>query len=68
MVLDQACVILEHIGWFQYLNKLQGFHEEMTLEFLQNLQNGSTTLRGRDIVVSKAVIAEVTGLPVEGKK
>lgn len=33
-VSDQAHAILEHAGWMQYLNRLQGFHEELTLEFL----------------------------------
>jgi len=68
IVSDQALVILERAGWMQYLNKLQGFHEEMTLEFLQNLQNGSTTVRGRDIKVSEAIIAEVTRLLAKGTK
>lgn len=37
MVSDQACAILKRTGWLQYLNKLQGFHNEMTLKFLHNL-------------------------------
>ncbi len=57
MVSDQASAILKRAGWMQYLNKLKGFHEEMKLEFLQN---GSTTVRGRDIKVSQAIIAEFT--------
>lgn len=63
---DQACVILQRVSWLHYLTKLQGFHEEMTLEFLQNLDNGCTTVKGRNITVSKVVIAEVSGLPAEG--
>lgn len=67
MVSDHAHAILERT-WLQYLNKLQGFHGEMKLEFLQNLQNGSTTVRGGNITVSEAVIAEVTRLPAKGIK
>lgn len=66
MVPNQARAILEGINWLQYLNNLQGFNEEMTLEFLQNLQNGSTTIRGRNITIFEAVIAKVTRLPAEG--
>jgi len=40
----------------------------MTLEFLQNFQNGNTTVRGRNITFSEVVIAKVTRLPTEGTK
>lgn len=40
----------------------------MTLEFLQNLQNDGTIVRGMDTTVFEAIIAEVTGLLVEGTK
>lgn len=36
-VSEQAHEILQRVGWLQYLTKLQGFHEEITIEFLQNL-------------------------------
>jgi len=40
----------------------------MTLEFLQNFQNGHTMVRGKNIMVSEEIIAEVTGIPVEGTR
>jgi len=68
MVSYQACAILERAEWLQYLNRLQDFHEGLRLEFLHNLHNGSTTIKGRSIIVSEVVITEVTELPVEGTK
>ncbi len=68
MISDQAHAILECTGWLQYLNRLQGCHEEMTLEFLQNFQNGSTTVRGKSITIYEVAIAKVTGLPAERTK
>lgn len=68
MVSDQTCKILEHAGWLQYLNILQGFHEELTLEFLQNLQNYSTVVKGISMTVSEEVMVEVTQLLAEGVK
>jgi len=38
------------------------------LELLQNLQNGSTTVRGRPIIVTEVILAEVTGLLTKGMK
>lgn len=40
----------------------------MTLKFLHNLLNGSTTVRGRDLTVVEAVIAKVTRILTEGTK
>lgn len=68
MVSDQAREILERTGWLQCLNSLQGFHEELTLEFLQNLQNSSTVVKGISMVLSKEILAKVTRLPTEGAK
>lgn len=67
MVLDQARAILKCPNWLKYLNKLQGFHKEMTLELLQKLQNGSTTVGGGYITISEVVIAKFTGLPTKGE-
>jgi len=47
---------------------LQGFHEEITLEFLQNLQNDSTVVKGISMMVSKEFLVEVTRLPAKGVK
>jgi len=68
MVSDQAHEILEHAGWLQYLNRLQGFLEELALDFLQNLQNSSTMVKGISMVVSEEVLPEVTQLSMEGVK
>ena len=59
MVADQAHKILECIGSLYYLKRLQGFHKELTLEFLQNLQNDSTMVKGISMMVSKEVRAKV---------
>jgi len=67
-VSDQASAILERVSWLKYLTKLQGFHEEMTLEFLHNLYNGRTMVKGRNIMVSEAIIAKVFRLPAEGTR
>lgn len=67
-LLEHAREIFECVNWLQYMTNLQGFHEEITLEFLQNIHNGCTTLKGRNIIVSKAVIVEVSKLPAEGAR
>lgn len=47
---------------------MQGFHSDVALEVLQNLQDGHTTMKGKAIAASKVVIAEISGLSREGIK
>lgn len=58
--------ILERARQAQYLTRLQGFNNDISLEFLQNLQNESMIVKGRTITVTEAILVEVTGLPIEG--
>jgi len=58
--------ILEKAGWLNYFRRLQESNETVALEFLQNLQENHSIVRGRWIVVTDEIIAEVSGLPLAG--
>ena len=58
--------ILERAGWLNYFNHLQESNETVVMEFLQNLQDDHSTVRGKRIAVNDAIIAEVSGLPATG--
>jgi len=47
---------------------LQGFDNEIALEFTQNLSNGITTVKGRQVRVNEAILSKFTGILMEGKK
>lgn len=53
-------------GWITYLTRLQQPHEIVAIEFLQNLQEDHSIVRGKRITITDAIIAEVSGLPVVG--
>ena len=53
-------------GWISYFTKLQAPSNEITLEFLQHLQNGQSIVKRVRIIVSEVVIAQVSRLSVEG--
>jgi len=55
--------ILERAGWLNYLSHLQESNETVAMEFLQNLQDDHSTVRGKRIAVTDDIIAEVSGLP-----
>jgi len=63
MVSDVAREILVRAGWIVYLNCLQQSNETVAIEFLQNLQEHHSMVRGRQIVVTDDIISEVLGLP-----
>lgn len=60
---EKAYDILEQVELAQYLSWLWGFDVNITLEFLQNLSDEGTKVRGRPILVTKLILEEVTSLP-----
>ena len=58
--------ILARAGWLTYLNRLRESNKTVAIEFLQNLQEDHSTMRGKCIAVTDDIIAEVTGLPAIG--
>ena len=58
--------ILEREGWLTYLNRLQESNETVAMEFLQNLQEDYSIVRGRRIAVTDDIIVEISGLPATG--
>jgi len=49
IISDAARAILERAGWINYLTRLQQSHETMAIEFLQNLQEDYSMVRGRQM-------------------
>ena len=39
----------------------------IAIEFLQNLQEGKTRVKGRTIPITEGIIVEVFGIPVQGE-
>ena len=66
MVSDGARKILARVGWIVYLNCLQQSNETVAIEFLKNLQEHHSMVRGRQITVIDDIIVEVSGLAATG--
>ena len=66
MVFDVSREILARARWITYLNHLQQSNETVEIEFLQNLQEHHSMVRGRQIAVTDDIIVEVPGLPAIG--
>jgi len=47
--------------------KLNGFDENVALEFAQTLSEGKAMVKGLEVLAIEEIIVEVIGLPVDGK-
>ena len=58
--------MVKKAGWLTYLNRLKEANETVVKEFLQNLQEEHSIIRGKRIEVTDDIIEKVTGLPAIG--
>lgn len=58
--------ILKKAGWLTYLKRLKESNETVAKEFLQNLREEHSTIRGKRIKVTDDIIEKLTGLPAIG--
>ena len=51
------------MGWTEFFQRLNGFHQETALQFSLNLTKTHSEVRGLRIEVSEAIVAKFTILP-----
>ena len=55
---DEFFAIFEAGGWTEFFQLLNGFHRETTLQFVLNLTENHSDIRGLWIEVSEVIVAE----------
>ena len=55
--------IFQAASWTEFFERLNGFHREVALQFALDLIETHSEVWGLRIEVSKAIMAEITGLP-----
>ena len=66
---DWLCLpIFEARGWMNYILKLSGWNEEVTLQLLQTLKDGAAMVKGLSISFSLEIVADIMELPLEGEE
>ena len=53
----------EVAGWTEFFQRLNGFHQEKTLQFTLNITETHSEVQGLCIEVSESIVVEVTALP-----
>lgn len=66
---DQICEPkFRQYCWMDYFLKLNGFDNDIALEFSQTFSNGEAMVKGLKVNAIEEHIAEVSRLPMEGEK
>ena len=60
--------IFWEVGWIEYFQRLNGFHEETKFQFAMNLIGEHSEITGLRIDVSEWALAKVMGLPKIGNR
>ena len=55
-------------GWYDYCEKLMGYHVEVTRAFARSFDGQTTKFISLTLQVTEELIAKATGLSVEGDK
>ena len=63
----EVFTIFEAVGWTEFFQCLDGFHRETALQFVVNLTETHSEVRGLHIEGSEAILVEVTVLPHVGR-
>lgn len=49
----KACQIFKDAGWFEFFQRLEGSDEEISMEFVKNLERNQMEARGLKMEVKK---------------
>jgi hypothetical protein len=58
----------EQVGWVPFLEKFRGHREGIYISFAQTYDGESVQFRDINLTITEAIIAEATGLPMDGEQ
>ena len=57
---------MQKSGWFNFCEKLQGYHSQVTMLFIKNYRDEKVQLQILTVRVNEDSIAEEIGVPAQG--
>ena len=63
----ECAKLFQEAGWFQYFEKIDGYHTEVSYEFAQGLEKDTVSFNTLRIQLTRELIAEVTVIADEGE-
>ena len=59
---------MQKSGWFNFFERLQGYHSQLTTNFIENYKDERVQLQCLTIRVNEEFIAETIGVSAQGEK
>ena len=60
--------LMQKSGWFNFCEKLQGYHSQVTMLFIENYRDERVQRQILTVRVNEDSIAEAIGVPAQGEK
>ena len=60
--------LIQRSGWFSFCDKLQGYHSQLTMAFIENYDDDRVQLESLTVRVNEHSIAESINVPGEGER
>ena len=64
----RSAKLRQKYGWFNFCEKLQGYHSQMTMLFIENYRDERVQLQSLTVRVNEDSVAEAIGVPAQGEK
>ena len=63
----ECAVLFREAGWFSFFKKIASFNPEVLDHFAQNFINGTVTFNNLKFELTKDLITEASGIPIDGE-
>src|SRR5713101_2698921 len=64
----RSAKLIQKSGWFTFCDKLQGYHSQLTMAFIENYDDDRVQLQSLTVRVNENYIAEAISVPAEGER
>ena len=68
MKFPRSAKLMKKAGWFNFCEKLQGYHSQVTMLFIKNYRDERVQLQSLTDRVNEDSVAKAIGVPAQGKK
>ena len=64
----RSAKLIQRSGWFSFCDKLQGYHSQLTMAFIENYNEDRVQLQSLTVRVNEISIVEAINVPAEGER
>ena len=64
----RSAQLMKNFGWFAFCENLQGYHSQVTMDFIKNYKGGMVQLKSLKIMVNEESIAEAIWVLAQGER